>query len=935
MFKKRIICMCSVLVLCLSFMQEITFASSGITFGQTEIFNYIIQNGEICIMSCTAKTEPNIVIPSEIEGYPVTSIYQNIFHWNNYITSVTLPHTLKEIGVKAFYECYNLERVYITDLSAFCKIDFLGDDLATSNHANPLYNGADLYLNGQKLTNLVIPSDVTYLSDDLFARCSSIESVTVLQNVKEIGGSVFYDCPNLKTATISADTKVLGEFTFALSASLENVSISSNFETIGQGAFLGCSALKTIDLTGNVTEIGGRVFEGCSALESVSFSKTVKTIGFAAFSGCQSLKAITIPDSVQTIGDTAFRNCTALTQITIPEGVTKIGSDTFYYCTNLECVELPSTIEEIGANAFERCFKLNQITLPQGVTKIGGNAFEDCKELESINIPNGVTAIEKNTFASSGLKKITLPSNLESVGEYAFYGTDVEDLVIPDSVRTIGESAFEKCFYLNSVVMPKNLEAVGADAFDYCDNLKKVDITDLKKWCGVVFSNKYANPFCNKSDMYNNGVLVTDLVIPEGVTTISSKAFWNCQSIKSVKFPKSLISVGEYAFNYCYYLESVDFEQGVTSIGESAFESCYYLGYVTLPDTVTTIGKDAFAAGVYLKKFTFPKNITQLSERVLDLSDIKMVYIPKGVTEVSTGAFFRTELKYVYYEGSAEDRKNIVVQADNEQFENAIWYYNQTGLPECQFDNVCDTECNVCGTYRRVSHEFGEYFSDNNATLEKDGTKTRFCNLCEHKETVTDVGSKITLKDTSEIFDDVPKNKWFKSQVDYVYAYGIFTGTTATAFSPNSNITRAQFVQVLANLSGVDTSNRKLTTKFSDVPSGKWYTAAVKWASENAIVNGVGGGKFAPDANITREQMCVMLVNYAKFREITLYYLEPWSEFADTQSISQWAILEVHACQMADLVNGKGGNKFDPKASATRAEAATIFSKFHKDYLVN
>ncbi len=196
-----------------------------------------------------------------------------------------------------------------------------------------------------------------------------------------------------------------------------------------------------------------------------------------------------------------------------------------------------------------------------------------------------------------------------------------------------------------------------------------------------------------------------------------------------------------------------------------------------------------------------------------------------------------------------------------------------------------------------------------------------------------DKPADVEIKDTSKLFTDINAKGWYKEYVDYSVAYGIFTGTGNNKFSPSTNITRAQFVQVLANLVGVDTSNRNVTTSFKDVPAKKWYTAAVKWASDNKIVNGLGDGKFGPDANVTREQMCVMLVNFAKFKGVTLKTVETKENFADNNKISSWAKDAVYACQMADIVNGKGKSTFDPKGTGTRAEASVMFAKFHKEYL--
>jgi len=203
-----------------------------------------------------------------------------------------------------------------------------------------------------------------------------------------------------------------------------------------------------------------------------------------------------------------------------------------------------------------------------------------------------------------------------------------------------------------------------------------------------------------------------------------------------------------------------------------------------------------------------------------------------------------------------------------------------------------------------------------------------------NKSITVEVKKNPEIKDTSKIFKDVKAKIWYKKYVDYAYAYGIFTGTSADTFSPNANITRAQFVQVLANLEGVDTSNRNVKTMFTDVPAKKWYTAAVKWASENKVVSGMGDGTFAPDANVTREQMCLMLTNFAGFKKITLKQVEAKALFADDAKIAKWAKTAVYVCQQADIVNGKGENKFDPKGTGTRAEAAVIFTKFHQDYIM-
>lgn len=180
-------------------------------------------------------------------------------------------------------------------------------------------------------------------------------------------------------------------------------------------------------------------------------------------------------------------------------------------------------------------------------------------------------------------------------------------------------------------------------------------------------------------------------------------------------------------------------------------------------------------------------------------------------------------------------------------------------------------------------------------------------------------------------FTDVKQGAWYEEHISYAVENGIFNGTSATTFSPNTNMTRAQFVQVFANISNVDTSNKNVSSSFSDVPSGKWYTAAVKWAAENGVVNGMGDGKFAPEQPVTREQMCVMLVNYVeKFQKKSLDSTINAQTFKDDAKMASWAKDSVYKCAKAGLVNGVGNNMFDPQGTTTRAQGATFFSNFHK-----
>jgi|GEM_PF-2528335 len=173
-------------------------------------------------------------------------------------------------------------------------------------------------------------------------------------------------------------------------------------------------------------------------------------------------------------------------------------------------------------------------------------------------------------------------------------------------------------------------------------------------------------------------------------------------------------------------------------------------------------------------------------------------------------------------------------------------------------------------------------------------------------------------------FNDVKESDWFYESVKFAHQNGLFSGTSATTFTPNGTMTRGMMVTVLWRLNGSLTASN---AGFADVAAGQWYTEAVSWAYANGIVSGVGGNLFAPNDEITREQMAVMLNNYAKFINAEL----PKNRvgvFADDDKISSWAKEAVNAMYAAEILNGKGANGFDPQGKATRAEVAQMFKNF-------
>ena len=184
----------------------------------------------------------------------------------------------------------------------------------------------------------------------------------------------------------------------------------------------------------------------------------------------------------------------------------------------------------------------------------------------------------------------------------------------------------------------------------------------------------------------------------------------------------------------------------------------------------------------------------------------------------------------------------------------------------------------------------------------------------------------IGYKQTNTAFTDISTH-WAKEDIEFVVSRGLFSGTSNTTFSPNTAMTRGMFVTALGRLANADVSSYTKSS-FTDVKSDAYYMGYIEWASKNSIVNGVGNNKFSPDQSITREQMAVIMSNYAKTIGYALPKVHVENTFADNGKISTYAKEAVKQMQMAGVISGKNGNLFDPQGTATRAEVSAVLRRF-------
>lgn len=385
--------------------------------------------------------------------------------------------------------------------------------------------------------------------------------------------------------------------------------------------------------------------------------------------------------AVKKISDRAFQNCTGITSVVIPDSVTSIGGYAFSSCTSLAEITIPDSVTSIGGSAFKGCTSLSKVDLPKKLTTIELYTFSDCSSLESIVIPDGVTAIGtwseyENTYYSSSfsgctsLKEIVIPDSVTAIGDSAFSGcTSLTEIVIPDSVTGIWWGAFSGCTSLSKVKLPKTLTGIYSDVFSGCTSLKEI-------------------------------------IIPDSVTSVGGSAFSNCISLESITIGSGVESLGDEWIASCRRLENITVSpenknyssvDGVLFNKDKSELSAYPIGNkrssYTIPDGVEKIGKKAFYGCRYIESLTIPVSVAEIEASAL-------------------GNCY--DIRAVYYLGTREQWKEVVIGADNYMFALVN--------VRCADDSQC-------------RHVWGEWEVVEEATYEKDGLERRVCSLCKAEQT--------------------------------------------------------------------------------------------------------------------------------------------------------------------------------------------------------
>ncbi len=349
----------------------------------------------------------DLTIPSNIDGYTVTSIGDYACYNNLDLLKVTISDSVTNIGFGSFEACDCLTSVTIPD--SVISIDTVAFASCTS------------------LENVTIPNSVTNIGYNTFTSCTSLMNFNVDNNNQYYSsqdGVLFnkdkteliqYPAGNPKTAyEIPNGVKIVGDYAFRDCLSLTSIAVPSTVtrlyddiypSSIVYRPFLGCTGLTNIDVDNNN--------QYYSSQDGVLFNKEkTKLIQYPSSNTRISYE---IPNSVKIIGDYAFQSCHSLTSVIIPDSVTSIYYDAFCDCSNLTNITIPDSVISIDRSVFYQCTSLESVTIPNSVTSISDWTFADCNSLTNVTIPNSITSIDEYAFYScrSLTRIIILNSNCE------------------------------------------------------------------------------------------------------------------------------------------------------------------------------------------------------------------------------------------------------------------------------------------------------------------------------------------------------------------------------------------------------------------------------------------------------------------------------------------------------------------------------------------
>lgn len=532
------------------------------------------EGSAVRVIGCSSLGE-NIVIPEEIEGYPVKEIAENAFLDNDKIRSIKI---LADVSIAncAFYDCDKLESVTLIKTSKIGTSAFQGCKQLRSVTAMNLSTIGELaFKDCSSLETVEFSNDekVLTIGRKAFADCSSLKVVRLLQKIAYPSTmDFFYGVHSLKelslkhynSAQFEAKTnKTLAElFGGRVQTYLHTLTIE-DIDEIPREFCRSFTALETVTLNGlKKTEIKEKAFEGCKNLENFNATFKEKGKSFTKVGGYAFYKT-RIPafdgSKLEVIGESAFAENKSLTDVKLNENqvLSSLGISAFEGCLSLETAHVPATVTVLNRSVFENCNNLTTVSFAETsrLTAIDERAFFNCRKLSYIQMPHTVL----------------------SIGDMAYEGClEAVSAVFSRTLQTIGENAFKGCSALTEAELPSTVTEIGFGAFSGCKNIEALSVP-------FVGCTRSENSFL--AALFGGSSYEDYSVVPKSLKTVtvlgdgnlSTGAFYCLRSLKKVELIGEVERIENYAFAFCSNLREIRLSEALAYVSEGAFMDCYTL----------------------------------------------------------------------------------------------------------------------------------------------------------------------------------------------------------------------------------------------------------------------------------------------------------------------------------------------------------------------
>ncbi len=585
------------------------------------------------------------------------------------LLSVNIPSTVTTIGNNAFDGCTSLKRVDITDVAAWCNINFV------TENANPLYFAHNLYVNGELAETVDVPEGVKTIPTYAFEGCTSMKNINLPYSLTSIGSLAFSDCSSLEEIIIPTKVTSIGATVFRRCYSLKNVVIPNSVTVIKRNTFWSCTSLKYIKLPTTITDIEPYAFYDCSSLKSITIPKGISIIKVYAFQNCTNMNCVYIPNTVTRVQASAFDGCNINTvfyggtgtkwkSIVFEDGNTSVTGATIYY----NCSMITRNIDSVSLSQLPD--KLTYTQYKDELDLTGGSLLVDYRDGQE-------ATVDMTTLTATGFDNTVLGEQTVTV-TYSGYTVDFKvavvegdpeyDIYAPGDLNADGEFKANDLVIARETLTGEKEDESLKEATD-CTGDYVTDARDLVRLKKHIANNIGESQFTY--EIVDGKAVITGWVSkPTGAVTfpetiggypvvkIDDSAFSECSDITSILLPPTVTEIGDSAFELCSGLKSFALPDSITKIGSNAFAKCIKMLTARLSDNILIIPDNLFNGCTLLSKMEIPENVNQIGESAFYLcTSLIEINIPEEVTVLNENTFYGC--RNLIFVGMPENLKEI------------------------------------------------------------------------------------------------------------------------------------------------------------------------------------------------------------------------------------------------------------------------------------